>query len=92
MRAEADFTTDVRVIWIAVLALVIGAICSVVAVALMWMIGLFTNLFFYHQLATAPGPAQRERRHLRELEAPGRAQLEASGHGGQLTWCTSASP
>jgi len=52
MRVGADFTTDSRVIWIAVLAVVIGAICTVVAVALMWMIGLFTNLFFYHQLAT----------------------------------------
>ncbi len=52
MRAGADFTTDSRVIWIAALAVLIGAICTVVAVALMWMIGLFTNLFFYHQLAT----------------------------------------
>ena len=48
---KGDFTADPRLIWISALALVVGAVCAFVAVALMWMIGLFTNLFFYHELA-----------------------------------------
>ena len=61
MREGADFTTDSRVIWISALALLIGAICAIVAVALMWMIGLFTNLFFYHQIATTfRSPAENQ--------------------------------
>ncbi len=46
MREEGDFTADPRLIWISAIALLIGAICAFVAVALMWLIGFFTNLFF----------------------------------------------
>jgi chloride channel protein, CIC family len=48
-----DFTTDWRVIPISGLAIVIGLISSVVAWALLRLIGLFTNLFYYHRWNTA---------------------------------------
>ena len=48
-----DFTTDWRVIPISLLAIAIGLISSVVAWALLRLIGLFTNLFYYHRWATA---------------------------------------
>jgi chloride channel protein, CIC family len=48
-----DFTTTPRVIPIAMLAVGIGVIASYVALALLRMIGLFTNLFFYQRLSIA---------------------------------------
>jgi len=42
-----DFTTTPRVLVISALALVIGAVCAFVALALLRLIGLFTNLFYY---------------------------------------------
>ncbi|HYL64504.1 MAG TPA: chloride channel protein [Candidatus Methylomirabilis sp.] len=42
-----DFTTPLRVIPISVLAIFIGALCAFVALALLRLIGLFTNLFYY---------------------------------------------
>ena len=48
-----DFTTDWRVIPISGLAIAIGLISSVVAWALLRLIGLFTNLFYYHRWNTA---------------------------------------
>ena len=48
-----DFTTDWRVIPISLLAIAIGLISSVVAWALLRLIGLFTNLFYYHRWNTA---------------------------------------
>jgi chloride channel protein, CIC family len=48
-----DFTTDWRVLPISLLAIVIGLIASVVAWALLRLIGLFTNLFYYHRWDTA---------------------------------------
>jgi chloride channel protein, CIC family len=47
-----DFTTDWRVIPISLLAIAIGLISSVVAWALLRLIGLFTNLFYYHRWNT----------------------------------------
>jgi chloride channel protein, CIC family len=47
-----DFTTDWRVIPISLLAIAIGLISSVVAWALLRLIGLFTNLFYYHRWST----------------------------------------
>src|SRR5215475_4405372 len=58
MREGADFTTDRRMIWIATIAVGVGALCAGVAVVLMWAIGFFTNLFFYQELsATFRSPA-----------------------------------
>jgi H+/Cl- antiporter ClcA len=42
-----DFTTDARVITISALALGIGCIAAFVALALLRLIGLFTNLFYF---------------------------------------------
>jgi len=47
-----DFTITPRVLWIAVLAIGIGLISAYVAFALLRMIGLFTNLFFYQRWGT----------------------------------------
>jgi chloride channel protein, CIC family len=48
-----DFTTDWRVIPISLLAIAIGLLSTVVAWALLRLIGLFTNLFYYHRWDTA---------------------------------------
>jgi hypothetical protein len=42
---KGDFTAGVRLLWIAALAVVIGALCAAVAYVLMGLIHLFTNLF-----------------------------------------------
>ncbi len=42
-----DFTTTPRVLPISLLAIVIGAVCAVVALVLLRLIGLFTNLFYF---------------------------------------------
>ena len=42
-----DFTTTLRVLPISALAIVIGVICAYVALALLRLIGLFTNVFYY---------------------------------------------
>src|SRR5262249_25748155 len=41
-----------RLIWLSCIAVLIGAACAGVARALLWLIALFTNLFFYGQLST----------------------------------------
>jgi chloride channel protein, CIC family len=50
-RADAlgDFTTDLRTIPISLLAVLIGVLSTGVAWALLRLIGLFTNLFYYHR-------------------------------------------
>jgi CIC family chloride channel protein len=48
-----DFTTTWRVVPISVLAIVIGVICAFVALALLRLIGLFTNLFYFGRWSTA---------------------------------------
>lgn len=47
-----DFTTTWRVLPITGLALVIGVVSAYVAVALLKLIGFFTNLFFYQRFST----------------------------------------
>jgi len=54
----ADFTTTPRVIPISILAVGIGVAAAYVAVGLLKLIGLFTNLFFYQRWdATMTSPA-----------------------------------
>jgi chloride channel protein, CIC family len=53
MGRLGDFTTSSRIIFISLLAIVIGAISAYVALALLRLIGFFTNLFFYGRLGTA---------------------------------------
>ncbi|MGA9902625.1 MAG: chloride channel protein [Terriglobales bacterium] len=48
-----DFTTTWRVIPISVLATFIGVVCAFVALALLRLIGLFTNLFYFGRWNTA---------------------------------------
>jgi chloride channel protein, CIC family len=48
-----DFTTSLRVLPICALAIVIGAVCAFVALALLRLIGLFTNLFYFGRCSTA---------------------------------------
>ncbi|HLB93076.1 MAG TPA: chloride channel protein [Terriglobales bacterium] len=48
-----DFTTTWRVIPISLLAMVIGVVCAFVALALLRLIGLFTNLFYFGRWSTA---------------------------------------
>src|SRR5262245_13994447 len=48
-----DFTTTPRVLVISALAIVIGAVCAFVALALLRLIGLFTNLFYYGRWSSA---------------------------------------
>ena len=47
-----DFTTSPRVVPIALLAIAVGVLAAYVAMALLHMIGLFTNLFFYQRWST----------------------------------------
>jgi chloride channel protein, CIC family len=53
MSVTGDFTADRRLIVISGMALVIGAICAVIAVVLLKLIGFFTNLFFYGRFSLA---------------------------------------
>jgi H+/Cl- antiporter ClcA len=48
-----DFTTTVRVIPISVMATLIGVLGAFVAWFLIRLIGLFTNIFYYHRISTA---------------------------------------
>jgi CIC family chloride channel protein len=47
-----DFTMTPRVIWISGLAVFIGLVSSYIALALLRLIGFFTNLFFFHRFST----------------------------------------
>jgi CIC family chloride channel protein len=48
-----DFTTTVRLLPISALAMVIGVLASFIALALLRLIGLFTNLFYFGRWSTA---------------------------------------
>jgi chloride channel protein, CIC family len=50
----SDFSTNRRVLLLSAMALVIGAISSLVAYALIWLIAVITNLAFYHRFSDAP--------------------------------------
>jgi chloride channel protein, CIC family len=51
MQQKGDFTADVRLVWIAAIAVPVGASCAIVALVLQRLIGFFTNVFYYHSLA-----------------------------------------
>jgi H+/Cl- antiporter ClcA/CBS domain-containing protein len=48
-----DFTADSRLLIITPMAALVGVISAFVAVALVWLIGSLTNLFYYHRLSSA---------------------------------------
>ncbi len=50
----ADFSTDRRVLVLSAMAVVIGAISSLVAYALLWLIAVITNLAFYQRFSASP--------------------------------------
>ena len=52
-HALGDFTTDWRMIQISALAIFIGFITTLVAWALLRLIGLVTNLLYYHRWSSA---------------------------------------
>jgi H+/Cl- antiporter ClcA len=51
MKEKGDFSAEVRLIWIVALAIIIGAICAFIALALLRLIGFFTNLFYYQEIS-----------------------------------------
>jgi H+/Cl- antiporter ClcA len=53
LRKLGDFTTTLRILPIAGLAIAIGVIGAYVALALLRLIGFFTNLFYYHRIGSA---------------------------------------
>jgi CIC family chloride channel protein len=48
-----DFSTDRRVVVLSALALPIGAVSALVAAALVWLIGVITNLAYYQRFSSA---------------------------------------
>jgi chloride channel protein, CIC family len=54
----ADFSTDRRVLLLSAMALVIGAIGSLVAYVLIWLIAVITNISFYQHVSAAPAVPQ----------------------------------
>jgi len=53
MQRLSDYSVDARVIYVSVLAALLGAVSSVLAWALLELIGLATNLFYYHRFSFA---------------------------------------
>ncbi len=51
MDNKSDFSASRRLLLISAIALVIGGLCSLIAVVLLKTIYLFTNLFFYQQFS-----------------------------------------
>ncbi|HEX8110578.1 MAG TPA: chloride channel protein, partial [Kofleriaceae bacterium] len=49
-----DFTATRRMVYLAIIAIVLGVIATYVAFALLQLIGLFTNVFYYQRLEFAP--------------------------------------
>ena len=54
----ADFSTNRRALLLSAMAAGIGAIGSLVACALIWLIAAITNLAFYHRFSAAPAVPQ----------------------------------
>lgn len=48
----SDFTTDSRVLLLTGLAIIVGAISSLVAYVLVWLINVFTNLAYYQRFSS----------------------------------------
>jgi H+/Cl- antiporter ClcA/CBS domain-containing protein len=48
----ADFTSDRRILILSSMALIVGVLSAVVASALVWLIGVITNIFFYQRFSS----------------------------------------
>lgn len=51
VKEGGDFTTEFRLVGISAIAIVIGAVCAVVAYGLLRMIELFTNIFYFQEFS-----------------------------------------
>ena len=51
MMQKGDFTAGTRLLFISGLAVAVGVMCSLVALVLLWLIGFFTNLFYFQQFS-----------------------------------------
>jgi chloride channel protein, CIC family len=49
-----DFTADARLLILTPMAAIVGVVAAFVAVALVWLIGVVTNLAYYHRFASDP--------------------------------------
>src|SRR4051794_12736205 len=54
LHALGDFTANARLLLLSAVAIPIGIISAYVAVALLALIALFTNIFFFQRLSFAP--------------------------------------
>jgi H+/Cl- antiporter ClcA/predicted transcriptional regulator len=54
VKESGDFTAGFRLVGISAIAIAIGAVCAVVALVLLRMIELFTNLFYFQELSLRP--------------------------------------
>jgi H+/Cl- antiporter ClcA len=50
----ADFTATRRMVYLSIIAIVLGVVATYVAYVLLQLIGLFTNLFYFQRLAFTP--------------------------------------
>jgi H+/Cl- antiporter ClcA len=55
MKERGDFSAEVRLVWISGLAVLIGAVCALIAVLLQGLIAIFTNLFYFQEFSLALG-------------------------------------
>ena len=61
---QGDFTANSRLIWLCALAIPIGVACGLVAVGLQRLIGLVTNIFYFHTLKVPDELLEASRHHL----------------------------
>jgi CIC family chloride channel protein len=54
VKESGDFTAEFRLVGIALIAVLVGAVCAGVALVLLRLIELFTNLFYFQQLSFRP--------------------------------------
>src|SRR2546427_3638912 len=65
-----DYTADARLITLSVMAALVGVISAFVALALVRLIGLFTNVAYFHRLATSLGSPSASEPRLSSLPIP----------------------
>lgn len=51
----SEFTADRRLLWLSLLAIPVGVVCAGMALLLLRLIGLFTNIFYYGRFAIPDG-------------------------------------
>jgi H+/Cl- antiporter ClcA/predicted transcriptional regulator len=51
MKEKGDFTADLSLVWLSLLAVPVGLLCAFVALGLQRLIGFFTNVFYFQSFA-----------------------------------------